>query len=149
MYYLNKEMKQAVLNMAGFAEWVDVTLKKDAKMLWPYAKKMRTVSTYLKNTAQELVKDLNRDQLRFLKNQSENCVMVLVTKDDMRAKKAYTVVETKTLTELANTAFGECFMCGKKPQEARNCPLKRTLLEIGAVASNDIKGVCPFKHGML
>jgi hypothetical protein len=75
--------------------------------------------------------------------------MVLVTKDDMRAKKAYTVVETKTLSELANTAFGECFMCSKKQQEARDCPLKRTLLEIGAVASNDIKGVCPFKHGML
>lgn len=149
MYYLNKEAKQAVLNMAGFAAWIDESLKKNGKMMGPYAKKMRTAATYLRNTAHELVKDLNREQLRFLKNQSENCVMVLVTKDDMRAKKAYTVVETKTLSELANTAFGECFMCGKKPQEARDCPLKRTLLEIGAVASNDIKGVCPFKHGML
>ena len=147
MAYLNKALKEMVITLTGLKVYVELILKDHPKYTTPYAKKLKTIHTYLDNMVCDFLKPLDPSQVKYLANQCTHSRVTLLPDTDDRTKKLYTVVETSVLAELVNTAFSECFLCEKCGKEARECKLKKNLLEVGAVARDNPKGECPFRRG--
>lgn len=149
MQYLNKASKEIIINLVGFSEYMTLLIEKNAKAVAPYHKKLKTAATYLHNITADMIKDLEPNQVRYLKNQNDNSRIALVADSDRVLRNKQSVVPLKTLSRLVNSAWGECLFCPKKGKEARECQLRADLFECGAIAHDNGKGECPFKSGML
>lgn len=149
MAYLNKALKEMVINLSGLQAYLNLMMEDHPGYTKPHIKKIKTMVTYLEHIIHDFLKDLDVHQIKYLANQCNNCNLILVPNNDPKMKKLYTVVETQVLQELVNTAFSECFLCDKCGKEARECKLRKNLLEVGAMAHENGKGQCPFKHGQL
>ena len=147
--YLNKATKEIIINLVGFSEYMIYLMEKDVKIVAPYHKKLKTAATYLHNITADMVKDLDMNQVRYLKNQNDHSRIALVPDSDKVLKHKQTVVPLETLSRLVNSAWGECLFCQKKGKDARECQLRADLLECGAMVHDNGKGECPFRSGML
>ena len=147
MAYLNKALKDMIITLTGLKVYVEDILEKHPVYTGPYAKKLKTIHTYLDHMISDFLKPLDPSQIKFLANQCTHSRVALIPETDQRTKKAYTIVETQTLAELVNTAFSECFLCEKCGKEIRECKLKKNLLEVGATVRDNPKGERPFRRG--
>ena len=146
--YLNKRQKEVYINFDVFADYLQLLLEENSECIRPYRTRIKTMVSYIKTITNGLEEHLDESHRRFLHNQTHNCRLIVVPREDMRLKKTLTVIETKVLQEFASSAFNQCFLCEKEKQDARDCQLRRTLLEVGAVVKDNGKGVCPFKQGL-
>ena len=80
--YLNKATKEIIINLVGFSEYMIYLMEKDVKIVAPYHKKLKTAATYLHNITADMVKDLDMNQVRYLKNQKEHSRSALVPDSD-------------------------------------------------------------------
>ena len=147
MAYLNKALKDMIITLTGLKVYVEDILEKHPGYTGPYAQKLKTIRTYIDHMVADFLKPLDVSQVKFLANQCSHSHVTLVANTDPKLNKAYTVVETQVLAELVNTAFSECFLCEKCGKEARECKLKKNLLEVGATARDNPKTECPFRRG--
>ena len=150
--YINNADKQVVVSLAGCVGMADTIREKkfrNSEAAMPYIEK---VQEYAQKAIDEIVADVDPDQGTGIVRFAENCELVIMPKYDARVKKDWVIVDRKDITDIISQAMTDCVFCEKTGREAKNCPLKGSLLRCGICSSEDsvMKDLksedCPFKR---
>lgn len=143
--YLNTEMKEIALCIAGCQGFMVSLDEKLPKQLQPLRKYVRTIRTLSAKLLQECLRDINEEQLNYLKRWMNGTVLMVVPDTDVRADKKYMVMDAKQVQRILQYGINECGLCLKTPTEVKQCQLRKDLLESGVMPRPNNRGECPFQ----
>lgn len=147
--YLNKYEKLTLCFFMGFYGYLEQLLEENHEKVRPYFKRIRTMQTYCQNIVRGMTDKIDLVQTELVRQQIGRQTLVIEPDEKVKNLKELVVLEVATVERMMRSAYGECFMCDKVMKAARDCDLRRALLDAGMPTQDNGKGVCPFKHGML
>ena len=140
--YLNRRRKDYLSCLTGLDGYLEIMLDENDPCIQPYAKRIKTMRSYLKTMVQGMIEPLPVEQVRMIRRQLENQTLIIVPTAEAKTKKELCIISHEAVKGLIEAAFGQCFLCETPPNEAKKCRLRKDLLEAGATCYDNGKGQC-------
>lgn len=141
--YLSKDMKQAVICLAGCVGFCETLAGVESPTYIPLREDLNTCRDAAFRVMEALLDGIPQEQILSCMRQANASELMVIPKSSPMVKKEYHVITTDVLDRLLAESISDCAFCMKEGTELNRCQRRKDLMEAGIIGR--AKGECPYK----
>lgn len=141
--YLSRDMKQAVICLAGCVGFTETLIEVDSPTYTPLHEDLQICHDAASRAMEALLDGVPDEQVISCMRQAKASELMVIPKSSPMVKKEYHVITTDVLDRLLAESISDCAFCMKEGEELNRCQRRKDLMEAGIIGR--AKGECPYK----